>query len=96
MPMAGEKTLTKHPQGKTGVNNDKAKYDQVKAIILDCLKKKEMTHMELTKCLEMKLESDFNGSINWYSEVVRLDLEAKIIIERVKTKESELYRISKK
>lgn len=63
---------------------------------MDCLKKKQMTHMELTRCLEMKLESNFEGPISWFGEAVKLDLEAKRIIERVKTKDSQVHCISKK
>jgi len=55
-----------------------------------------MTHMELTRCLEMKLESNFEGPISWFGEAVKLDLEAKRIIERVKTKDSQVHCISKK
>ena len=80
--MAEEKILTKHPQGKTGRNISKKSYDTLKTAILAALRKKELTHTELFEQLNKNLKGKFDGNISWYGETVKLDLEARKIIER--------------
>src|SRR6476646_10131633 len=80
--MTDEKILTKHPLGKTGRNIDREKYDTLKKVILSALQKNELTHTELFNHLNKDLEGKFSGNISWYGETVKLDLEAKRIIER--------------
>ena len=80
--MADEKILTKHPRGKRGVNIDQQKYDTLKKAILAALKNKELSHDELFERLDARLEGKFSGSIHWYGETVKLDLEARKLIER--------------
>ena len=84
--MADEKILTKHPQGKTGRNISRKSYDTLKSAILTALRKKELTHTELFEELNEKLKGKFDGNISWYGETVKLDLEARKIIERTKSK----------
>ena len=43
--------------------------------------------------IKNELEGKFVGSINWYTETVKLDLEARFIIERIKEKKPQVYRI---
>jgi hypothetical protein len=84
------KILTKHPQGKQGVNISKAKYEVVHDAILASLRK-PLTYKELTQAVEKKLGKKFEGSITWYTVCVKLDLEARKVIERVpKTKPAQL------
>ncbi len=90
-----ERILTKHPQGKNGVSISKAKYDLVRGGLLDCLKAKPLTHDELMACVTKKLQSKFEGSMKWYAENVKLDLEARGEIERVPGKKHESYRLRK-
>lgn len=80
--MKDEKILTKHPLGKTGKRIDRQKYEVVKATILSALKKKALTHSELFEQLDRSLTGKFTGSIHWYGETVKLDLEARRIIQR--------------
>ena len=80
--MNDAKILTKHPQGRSGRNISKRNYDAVKAAILRALQRKELTHTELFKELGKNLRGKFDGNINWYGETVKLDLEARRIIER--------------
>ena len=80
--MAEEKILTKHPQGKSGRNIDRETYETLKAAILAALGKKELTHNELFEHLNKKLNGKISGNISWYGETVKLDLEARKIIER--------------
>ena len=84
--MAEEKILTKHPQGKTGRNISKKSYDTLKTAILAALGKKELTHTELFEQLNKNLKGKFDGNISWYGETVKLDLEARKIIERIASK----------
>ena len=88
--MAEEKMLTKHPLGKSGKNIDKQKYETLKKAILSALRKKELTHTELFDRLNKSLKGKFSGNISWYGETVKLDLEAKKIIERTASKASKI------
>jgi hypothetical protein len=84
--MAEEKILTKHPQGKTGRNVSLKTYQTLKTAILATLKNKELTQTELFNGLHQKLEGKFTGSIDWYGETVKLDLEARGLIKRTNDK----------
>jgi len=87
-----EKILTLHPQGKKGVRIDKAKYETMRKTILDVLSKAALTHNDLASAVEKKLKGKFEGSIPWYMEGTKLDLEARGIIERVPAERHEVYR----
>ena len=90
--MAEEKILTKHPQGKTGRNINRETYETLKAAILATLEKKELTHNELFEQLNKKLKGKISGNIGWHGETVKLDLEARKIIERTDSK-PQRYRV---
>jgi len=73
--------LTLHPEGKTGVNIAKDKYEAMKAAILDQLAASgPQSHADFRKAINDRLEGTFDGSINWYLESVKLDLEARGVI----------------
>lgn len=78
-----EKIMTLHPQGKNGVNISKKKYD----IICDYILKKIHKHTEITfqDLFEQGQEEikNFDGKVGWYIVSVKLDLEARKIIERI-------------
>lgn len=85
--MPEEKIMTLHPQPeKTGRNIDLSKYDLLKATMLQALKPKPLTHTELMAAMNQQLTGTFTGSIGWYSETVKLDLEARKLIERTTDK----------
>jgi hypothetical protein len=90
--MTAGKILTKHPLGKSGRNIDRNKYDTLKKAILSAMRKRELTHTELFSHLNKSLNGKFSGNINWYGETVKLDLEAKKIIERTVSKPQK-YRL---
>jgi hypothetical protein len=90
--MAEEKIATKHPLGKSGKNISRQKYDAIKKAMLSALKNKQLTHTELFKRLNTNLESKFEGNVSWYGETVKLDLEARKIIERTSSKPQK-YRL---
>ena len=88
-----EKILTLHPQGKRGVNISKSKYDTMKKTIVEILGKGELTLAELTAAVEKKLRGKFDGSIPWYMEGTKLDLEARGVIQRVPGEKHDAYRV---
>jgi hypothetical protein len=90
--MAEEKILTRHPLGKSGKNISKQKYETLKNAILSALRNKELTHTELFSQLNRSLKSKFSGNVSWYGETVKLDLEARKIVERTSSKPQK-YRL---
>ena len=78
-----EKILTLHPQGKSGKNIDREKYDLIKSAILKALSDgKSLTHTQLNNDVKKQLKSRFEGTVEWYLETVKLDLEARKTIKR--------------
>ena len=92
--MTAEKILTKHPLGKSGKNIDREKYDVLRKAILSALRKNNLTHTELFSRINKRLKGKFSGDVNWYGETVKLDLEARKLIERTASKPQKYRRIS--
>jgi hypothetical protein len=90
--MTAGKILTKHPLGKRGKNIDRKKYETLKKAILLALGKNDLTHTDLFSRLNKSLKDRFSGNISWYGETVKLDLEAKKMIERTASKPQK-YRL---
>lgn len=90
--MAEGKILTKHPLGKSGKNISRENYETIKGAILSALKNSELTHTELTNHLNNSLKGKFSGNVSWYTETVKLDLEARKLIERTSSKPQK-YRV---
>jgi len=79
-----EKFLTLHPAGKKGVNILKRRYDFIKDyIVIEVEKAGEITYQDLSKQAVNELSSTFDGKVVWYVVSVKLDLEARGIIERI-------------
>ena len=73
-----------HPKGKAGVNIEKAKYDVIRNFILSTLSKAgEMRFDALTDLAVEQVGPGFDGKVVWYMVTVKLDLEARKLIERV-------------
>ena len=90
-----EKIMTLHPQGKIGVNIDKAKYDQIKDAIVAALEKHGvLTFTELANAVEEELAGTFDGSIMWYVTTVKLDLEARGTVERIPKSSPQRLRLT--
>lgn len=89
-----DKIMTLHPEdGKTGVNIDKGKYDTVKDAIVRIIGEQEkIGFMALTDAVGEHL-TDFDGSIGWYTTTVKLDLEARGIIERIPNESPQQLRL---
>jgi hypothetical protein len=91
--MKTEQIQTLHPiAGKTNKKISLSKYLFIKEHILKILTENELTHTELMEKLFSNVKDDFEGGVQWYGETVKLDLEARQIIERTKTK-PEKYKL---
>lgn len=78
------KILTLHPEGKKGVNIDLGKYNLIKETIINIIQSNgEISYQEMNKIAIAELNHKFSGSIPWYVVTVKLDLEAREIIERI-------------
>lgn len=78
------KIMTLHPSGKQGVNILLRRYEVIKDFILSKLKEHpEITFDELTNLAVKELSANFDGKVVWYMVTVKLDLEARKLIERV-------------
>jgi hypothetical protein len=94
--MKGAKIQTLHPvPGKTNKNIALEKYDVIKENILLLLNAAALTHTELMEQLYSNVKDSFEGGVQWYGETVKLDLEARKLIERTGTK-PEKYRLTAK
>ena len=90
--MATEQIQTLHPTaGKTNKRISLEKYNFIRENILAILHDKELTHTELMEILYDRVKDTFDGGVQWYGETVKLDLEARKMIERKGTK-PEKYR----
>lgn len=80
-----DKIQTLHPDpDKQGVRISKQKYDQVRAAILEVMQTRApLTYSELAAAVNEALQGKFEGSIPWYATTVKLDLEARNVIERI-------------
>jgi|GEM_PF-420871 hypothetical protein len=87
--------LTLHPEGKTGVYVDRNKYLAMRAAIVRALRSSRgLTHTELLVAARRRLPRGFKGSIPWYHETVKLDLEARGLIGRQTGKAATSYRLA--
>ena len=93
--MKEDKIQTMHPEkGKKNKSIAVENYEIIKAAILAILHTSEPTHTELLQKLTKDLEDKFPENIGWHAMTVKLDLEARKIIERTQTKPQK-YRITK-
>lgn len=82
--MISERIMTLHPEGKPGVSIDKVRYDLVtEAIVASITATGALPFKALTTHAAQRLPTDFDGSVGWYTTTVKLDLEARGVIERV-------------
>ncbi|MEO6136157.1 MAG: hypothetical protein ABIP35_13455 [Ginsengibacter sp.] len=92
--MKAELIQTLHPDpAKTNKRISLDKYTFIKENLLNILSEMEPTHTELMEELYVRVKDNFEGSVQWYGETVKLDLEARKIIERTKDK-PEKYKLA--
>ena len=92
-----EKILALHPdKNKQPVRIDKVKYEMMRAAIVSALRANAgITFSELAKMVQDRLAGRFEGSIMWYVTTVKLDLEARKIIQRVPKSSPQRLRLVK-
>ncbi len=80
-----DKFQTLHPDPhKQGTKIDQGKYQTIKSAILSLLDKQgEIRFKDLPSAVNNELNVEFEGSISWYVTTIKLDLEARGLIERV-------------
>jgi hypothetical protein len=88
---------TLHPDpSKSGVSMEQAKYEKIRAAIVQVLQTHEhLNFTELTHQVTQLLDGKFTGSIGWYTVSVKLDLEARGLIERIPKTRPEQLRLVK-
>ncbi len=89
-----ENIRTQHPLGKAGVNISRAKYDAIRKALVAALQREgALITTELIGHVATATPN-FEGSIPWYTESVKLDLEARDVIERVPGSRPEQVRLT--
>jgi hypothetical protein len=80
-----EKTLTRYPQtARFGSNMSKEKYEAIRTSIITSFNTHGvLTFSQLAEAVECELTGKFDGSMTWDITTVKLDLEAKGIIQRI-------------
>lgn len=92
-----DRIQTLHPdKEKQGVNIQKSKYTAVRDAIISILRERggTMKWQALGKAVEEKLDGNFEGSIGWYYTTVKLDLEARGILERIPNRTPQEVRLT--
>ncbi len=91
-----ERIQTLHPAGKNGVNIDKGKYDMVRQAIEETLQEQPgITFSGLTDAVGERIGDVFDGSVGWYVVSVKLDLEARGVVERIDGRSPQRLRLVK-
>jgi len=79
----GDRIMTLHPDGKSGVNIDRVRYETIRAAILAAVGEAgEIGFTELIADVQHRLAGRFGGSVPWYVTTVKLDLEARGLLAR--------------
>ncbi len=78
-----DRIMTLHPAGKQGVRIDRDKYEAVKSAILAVVGDEATPFQGLVERVGVVLGDSFTGSVGWYTTTVKLDLEARGLLERV-------------
>lgn len=93
-----QKIQLKHPSGKKSITMDKVKYDLLRNALLDILSAKgESTFTEICKSVSEDLKKNqvnFQGSVQWHIEWIKLDLEANKQIRRLPNTSPEKYALN--
>jgi hypothetical protein len=77
------KIQTLHPNpDKQGTNIDLQKYETIKKSITRILQReKEVGFKDLSRLVKQDLKGKFDGSVGWYVITVKLDLEARGVLQ---------------
>ena len=81
---SNERILTLHPEGKTGKNILRSKYEITGECLMGIFADfPEISHKELTSLSKERLSDKLEGNTSWYMETVLLDLMARGIIQKI-------------
>ncbi|MEO6347531.1 MAG: hypothetical protein ABIO60_06435 [Aquaticitalea sp.] len=93
------KIQLQHPQGKKAVSISKEKYELLQKLILDFFSvQKEGSFTEIANAITLNFKENnlkFQGSLKWYLEWVKLDLEARGILNRLPGTMPQKYILNK-
>ena len=93
-----ERYQLKHPEGKKLSSIDLSKYKLIKEAIIHSLSNSApISHKEMflrVKSYLQKNKKEFTGSVEWYMEGVKLDLETEGMIIRMKVKQRMMFKLS--
>jgi len=82
--MNDDRILTMHPSCKQGVNILRDRYEFIKNYILKTIDTVgEITFSDLGDKAVEEISVQFDGKVLWYITTVKLDLEARNLIERI-------------
>lgn len=91
------KILTLHPNGKNGARMDEKKYILIRDAILKSFDdKEEYEFKELSTKVEEFVGANFDGFVRWYVTNIKLDLEARDILEEVRAKNKYTIKMKQK
>ncbi|MCM3585943.1 hypothetical protein M3182_09420 [Mesobacillus maritimus] len=92
----GEKITLLNPQsGKQGATIRLDKYEFMKQVILEIVEEyDQISYKQLTQEVHKRLTGKFDGAITWYVTAVKLDLEAKGLLERFQHQKLQYLRKS--
>lgn len=95
--MTEKKILAVHPDpSKQGVQIAASKYDQMRAAILAAFNDvEELSYQDAVARVQFALTGKFDGSIEWYFNAVKHDLEARGILVRTTKSSPVRYRIDR-
>ncbi|HEY4552383.1 MAG TPA: hypothetical protein VIG80_04250 [Bacillaceae bacterium] len=80
---------------KKGAVIDRRKYETVKETILDITEERgDILFTELMDEVVSRQKESFEGSSSWYCTAVKLDLEARRIIERIDSKSPQIVKMA--
>lgn len=93
--MNDDRILTMHPSGKQGVNILRSRYDIIRDYIITSIGDAgELTFSDLGDNAVTDLSASFDGKVLWYITTVKLDLEARGLIERIPKRNPQTLRLS--
>jgi hypothetical protein len=92
-----ERIQTLHPdENKAVVNIDRHKYELVREAILATIRERgQVLFKQLSGEVTERLPESFDGSVGWYTTTVKLDLEARGLIERLPDKSPQVLQMRK-
>ena len=92
-----QRVRLKHPQGKKPISMSREKYDLLKPMVLKYLRAKgKATFSAISSAITKDFKTnrtEFEGSLPWHLEWVKLDLEARMVIQRVPDTSPQEYMI---